>query len=87
LGKLFLILSNRVRIRILKELAVKGRCSFSQLHSVCEVPAGTLAYHLDVLKELVSKEDKDYCLTEMGRHACNILEKVEDLDNVNKLIK
>ncbi len=79
MAKLFRVLNNNVRIRILKELAVKGNCSFSELNHVCNVSAGTLAYHLGVLKELVSKKENSYHLTEEGRCAYKIIKEVEDL--------
>ena len=81
---LFDVLNSNVRVQILKELAVKGSCTFSELHIVCKVPAGTLAYHLVLLKELVSKRGNDYYLTEIGRFAHKLTKEVEDFENVYK---
>jgi len=83
-AELFLILNNKVRVQILKELAVKGSCSFSELDRICKVSAGTLAYHLSVLKELVSKKGNNYCLTEIGRYAYKLIKEVEDFESVHK---
>ena len=84
MAELFLILNNNVRVRILRELAVKGNCSFSELHRVCGVSAGTLAYHLGVLKGLISKRANHYCLTEIGRYACKLIREVEDFEKLHK---
>jgi len=80
-AKLFNILNSDVRVQILKELALNGSCSFSELHRVSKVSAGTLAYHLSLLKELVSKRGNDYSLTEMGRYAHKLIKEVEDFEN------
>jgi len=68
-------------------LALKGSCSFSELYRVCNVSAGTLAYHLSVLKELVSKEDEDYCLTEIGCYACSLIKEIEDFEEMHNSVK
>lgn len=75
---LFRMLGNDVRVRILKELAAKGTCTFSELNNVCRVSAGTLAYHLGVLKELVSKKGDRYCLTETGHFAHELVAQAKD---------
>lgn len=72
---------SNVRVHILNELACNGSCSFSELHRACRVSAGTLAYHLDLLEDLVSKKGNGYSLTELGRYARNLINEVEDLEN------
>jgi predicted transcriptional regulator len=62
----------------LRMLAERGSCTFTELNDACRVSAGTLAYHLDVMRELISKTGDDYCLTTIGRFAYELVTQVKD---------
>ena len=74
---MFSILGNNVRVRILEILAERESCTFSELNDACRISAGTLAYHLDVMRELITKTGDDYSLTRIGLYAYELLIQVK----------
>jgi len=75
---LFDILGNDVRVRVLEILAERSGCTFTELNDVCRISAGTLAYHLDVMSELISKTGDKYHLTTIGPYAYELVIQVRD---------
>ncbi len=69
-------LSHEVRRKIIKIVgnSETETASFSQIKTELGTSTGTVYHHLDVLKPLLGQDDnKQYCLTSLGRYAYNIM--------------
>lgn len=84
---LFDILGNDVRVRVLIILAERGSSTFTELNDACKISAGTLAYHLDVTSELISKTGDKYHLSTIGLYAYELVMQVKDYLQRNGQIK
>jgi DNA-binding transcriptional ArsR family regulator len=74
----FTALKHPIRRKILRVLA-EGPHGFSDMQKLFNVTSPFLTYHLDSLKELVSKaESGTYQLSNMGEGAVALMEKVEE---------
>ncbi|MGQ9781843.1 MAG: ArsR/SmtB family transcription factor [Nitrososphaeria archaeon] len=62
-------LGHPARKRIVELLGVRGRMQFSEIKAETSLSVGALYYHLDVLGDLVTQDDKRrYLLSEEGRN-------------------
>jgi DNA-binding transcriptional ArsR family regulator len=74
----FTALKHPVRRKILRTLSESPR-SFTDLQNSFNVNGAVLTYHLEAMKELVSKtDDGKYGLTDMGVGAIELMERVEE---------
>lgn len=78
LSKIYGILKDRTRSRILETLEKRGPLTYGGIQDQCGIAhTGTLNYHLKVLSDLVRKDDETglYELTEKGKIATELLHK------------
>ena len=78
----FHILRSPVRRGIIRILGGKGQLSFTDLRKTFpEISVGTLYYHLDLLKQIVTQDsEKRYTLTEEGKRIlAQVLRSEEDM--------
>ena len=74
----FTALKHPIRRKILRVLSI-GQHSFTDLQNSFNVNSPVLTYHLDAMKDLVSKtEDGKYRLSAMGEGAMALMERVEE---------
>lgn len=74
---IFNALRHGVRRRILRMLS-EGSLSFTALYETLGISSSHLTYHLDALRELVSKNKSKYRLSVFGRAAMGMMSGVED---------
>jgi DNA-binding HxlR family transcriptional regulator len=84
IASLHKILKDETRSRILLLLNEKGSLSYSELMDTLGVAStGTLNYHLKILGDLLSKNEKgQYSLTERGKLASRLLIEYSEKDTV-----
>ena len=81
---IFASLKHPARRRILRMLSEKPR-NFSEMLDALEVSSSHLTYHLDSLRELISKtEDGSYKLSALGKAAVGTMTKVEEFRRVTE---
>jgi DNA-binding transcriptional ArsR family regulator len=74
----FKALKHPVRRRLLRVLS-QGSRTFTDLQSSFKVNGAVLTFHLDAMKDLISKtEDGKYSLSTMGEGAMALMERVEE---------
>lgn len=67
---LYRILGHPVRIRIIEMLGEKGRLGFTDFKRDLPIPTGTIYYHFEVLRGLITQDkDRKYRLTDLGLEA------------------
>ena len=74
---IFNALRHGVRRRILRMLS-ETQMTFTALNDKLNISSSHLTYHLDSLKELVSKDDASYRLSVFGRAAVDMMNGVEN---------
>lgn len=74
---IFNALRHGVRRNILRMLN-EQELSFTKMEEALSLSSSHLTYHLDALKELISKTDQGYRLSVFGKAAVEMIEKVED---------
>lgn len=74
---IFNALRHGVRRRILRMLS-ETQMSFTALNEKLNISSSHLTYHLDSLKELVSKDEASYRLSVFGRAAVDMMNGIED---------
>ena len=74
---IFNALRHGVRRRILRMLSEK-QMNFSAINERLNISSSHLTYHLDSLRELVSKDDTSYRLSVFGRAAVNMMNGIEN---------
>jgi hypothetical protein len=74
---IFNALRHGVRRRILRMLS-ETQMSFSAINDKLNISSSHLTYHLDSLRELVSKNDASYRLSVFGRAAVDMMNGIED---------
>ena len=74
---IFNALRHGVRRRILRMLS-ETQMSFTAINEKLRISSSHLTYHLDSLKELVSKNDASYRLSVFGRAAVDMMNGIED---------
>ena len=74
---IFNALRHGVRRRILRMLS-ETQMTFTALNEKLNISSSHLTYHLDSLKELVSKHDASYRLSVFGRAAVDMMNGVEN---------
>ena len=74
---IFNALRHGVRRRILRMLS-ETQMTFTTLNEKLNISSSHLTYHLDSLKELVSKHDASYRLSVFGRAAVDMMNGVEN---------
>ena len=74
---IFNALRHGVRRRILRMLSEK-QMTFTALNEKLNISSSHLTYHLDSLKELVSKDDASYRLSVFGRAAVDMMNGIEN---------
>ncbi len=79
-------LGHPVRKRLIEFLSEKGEAGFKDLKEGLDVTVGTLYYHLEILGNLVTQNDRrKYILTEKGKAAKKLLESGADVQAVDSL--
>ncbi|MBD3353355.1 MAG: hypothetical protein GF364_17875 [Candidatus Lokiarchaeota archaeon] len=69
-------LNHEIRRTIIRMIGDEGKGSFTGFKKALNVSTGTLYHHLDVLKEIITQDEKrKYILTPLGEHAYNSLMK------------
>lgn len=72
-------LNHEIRRQMIKIIGSNGEASFTSFKRDLKASTGTLYHHLDVLKDLVTQnQKKKYILTPLGKHAFNSLSKNVD---------
>jgi hypothetical protein len=85
---LYGIVSHPIRRRIVEVLGGEGPTSFTTLKNRVDAKVGTLYYHLDMLKGLVSQDSqKRYLLTSVGMDAYSRLQSSEYVDSTSLLVQ
>jgi hypothetical protein len=85
---LYGIVSHPLRRKIVEILGDEGPTSFTTLKKRTEAKVGTLYYHLDMLKGLVSQDSqKKYVLTTTGNTAYTKLQSSEYVENTAELVR
>ena len=74
---IFNALRHGVRRRILRMLSER-QMSFTAINERLNISSSHLTYHLDSLKELVSKNDSGYRLSVFGRAAVDLMNGIEN---------
>ncbi len=74
---IFNALRHGVRRRILRMLS-ETQMTFTALNENLNISSSHLTYHLDSLKELVSKDDTSYQLSVFGRAAVDMMNGIEN---------
>lgn len=74
---IFNALRHGVRRRILRMLS-ETQMTFTALNEKLNISSSHLTYHLDSLKELVSKDDASYRLSVFGRAAVDMMNGIEN---------
>jgi len=74
---IFNALRHGVRRRILRMLS-ETQMSFTAINEKLHISSSHLTYHLDSLRELVSKNDASYRLSVFGRAAVDMMNGIED---------
>ena len=74
---IFNALRHGVRRRILRMLSAT-QMNFSSINEQLNISSSHLTYHLDSLKELVSKDDTSYRLSVFGRAAVDMMNGIEN---------
>jgi DNA-binding transcriptional ArsR family regulator len=80
LSRLYKILKDGTRVKILELLENRGSLGYGELLSLSEISnTGRLNYHLKILRDLISKngEAGRYSLSEKGRLAAEFLTKLQ----------
>jgi hypothetical protein len=83
---MFNALRHGVRRRILRMLSEK-QMTFTAINENLSISSSHLTYHIDSLKELVSKNNSDYRLSVFGRAAVGMMENVENPPNQMDIIR
>lgn len=79
-------LGHPVRKRIIEFLSEKGEAGFKDLKESLDATVGTLYYHLEILGDLVTQnERRKYVLTEKGKAAKKLLESGAEVQAVDSL--
>lgn len=76
-----MILKNRIRWTIVHYLSENGKATYSQILKHLGISTGKLNYHLRVLSPILTKEDGEYSLSELG--AEEISKILEDPERKN----
>jgi hypothetical protein len=85
---LYGIVSHPLRRKIVEVLGSEGPTSFTTLKKHVDAKVGTLYYHLDMLKGLVSQDSqKRYLLTSVGTDAYSRLQSSEYVDSTSLLVQ
>jgi len=83
---IFNALRHGVRRRILRMLSEK-HMTFTSINENLSISSSHLTYHLDSLKELVSKNDSNYRLSVFGRAAVDMMSNVENPPNTMDIVQ
>ncbi len=79
-------LGHPVRKRLIEFLSEKGEAGFKDLKEGLDVTVGTLYYHLEILGDLITQNDRrKYILTEKGKAAKKLLESGAEVQAVDSL--
>ncbi len=85
-SRLHSALGHPIRKRLIEFLSEKGEAGFKDLKESLDVTVGTLYYHLEILGDLVTQnERRKYVLTEKGKAAKKLLESGAEVQAVDSL--
>ncbi|MFX0098447.1 MAG: winged helix-turn-helix domain-containing protein [Candidatus Hodarchaeota archaeon] len=84
--EIFKSLSHEIRRNIIKAIGLEKQLPFSGIMKQIEgVDSPTLSYHLKSLQPLLVQKENQYSLSEIGKAAFNLLEKMDQSDRLKKI--
>ncbi|MBE0519949.1 helix-turn-helix transcriptional regulator [Candidatus Bathyarchaeota archaeon] len=87
-SQIYSAVSHPFRKRIIEIIGEKGRSTFTELKKELHTTVGTLYYHIDMLKGLITQDErKRYILTERGKLAYTLLVSDEERFKAVSLIE
>ena len=88
ISKIYSAVSHPFRKRIIEIIGEKGWSTFTELKKELQTTVGTLYYHIDMLKGLITQDErKRYILTERGKLAYRLLVSDEERFKAVSLIE
>ena len=84
-GEIFKSLTHEIRRNIIKALGMKDQSSFTDIkNAIGDIDNPTLSYHLKSLKHLINQKSDHYFLTDIGRVALLLMDRIDQSKRLRK---